>query len=431
MNDPIPIWANGACHVFFQHNPDGARWGTMHWGHARTTNFGSWEILPVALSPTPSGWDAAGCWTGSVVKHDDRYCAIYTGIPSMVDPDRPRQVQGLATSVDLIAWEKYFPALVEEPPLPIGACFRDPCVFQREGVWWMVVGSEDPRGAGGLALLYHSLDLQRWEFRSVLCRGHQALTGRDFECPDFFELNHQWIFLSSRGYTFWQTGALDEERYAFHPGHWGIMDSAVFYAGKTALAPDGRRILFGWLKERRSASQQRESGWSGVLALPRLLQVSDSGRVLQQPLEELRGLRQRPTAIGALQIVNAPGEQQRWQLIEEMEGPAAEVELEIQADCASFGLYFSSSMPQAIRLDVLINLQQGLLDGRHHLFKQDGTVYLDVFIDHSVVEVFVDRCSVVSGRVTAARIEDHPLSVWVAGGMLSIRQGTVWQIHAG
>ena len=81
MNDPIPFYRAGAYHVYFQHNPAGAYWDTMHWGHAVSTDLAHWRELPLALSPTGGGPDAEGCWTGCVVEDGGLFRVLYTGIP--------------------------------------------------------------------------------------------------------------------------------------------------------------------------------------------------------------------------------------------------------------------------------------------------------------------------------------------------------------
>src|SRR5215510_5236947 len=40
MNDPNgPIFYRGRYHMFFQHNPNGAFWGSMHWAHASSPDM--------------------------------------------------------------------------------------------------------------------------------------------------------------------------------------------------------------------------------------------------------------------------------------------------------------------------------------------------------------------------------------------------------
>lgn len=70
MNDPSGLVSYGGYyHVFYQHNPYAPRWGSMHWGHARTKDFLSWEHLPVALAPSEE-YDLDGCFSGSAVVAD-------------------------------------------------------------------------------------------------------------------------------------------------------------------------------------------------------------------------------------------------------------------------------------------------------------------------------------------------------------------------
>lgn len=62
MNDPNGlVYFQGYYHVFYQHHPYGPQWGPMHWGHARTKDFITWEHLPMALAPSED-YDAGGCF---------------------------------------------------------------------------------------------------------------------------------------------------------------------------------------------------------------------------------------------------------------------------------------------------------------------------------------------------------------------------------
>ena len=63
MNDPNGVieW-NGQYHLFYQHNPNHPFWDNMHWGHAVSDDLVHWVDLPIALTPSTSGADEAGCW---------------------------------------------------------------------------------------------------------------------------------------------------------------------------------------------------------------------------------------------------------------------------------------------------------------------------------------------------------------------------------
>lgn len=78
MNDPNGLIAwNGQYHLFYQHDPHAAHWGTIHWGHAVALDLIHWEHYPIALAPTPDTPDADGCWSGCAVNND--------GVPTLIE----------------------------------------------------------------------------------------------------------------------------------------------------------------------------------------------------------------------------------------------------------------------------------------------------------------------------------------------------------
>jgi sucrose-6-phosphate hydrolase SacC (GH32 family) len=99
INDPNgPIYFDGEYHLFYQHNPWGAQWGNMSWGHAVSKDLVRWERLPIALVPGTS-YDAEGIFSGSCVIDGHGFpTSVYTG----VDPE----VQCIARSHDrLRTWK--------------------------------------------------------------------------------------------------------------------------------------------------------------------------------------------------------------------------------------------------------------------------------------------------------------------------------------
>src|SRR5688572_12844442 len=103
MNDPNGLiqW-QGQYHMFYQYNPNGPFHGTIHWGHAISSDLVHWEHLPIALAPTPGGPDEDGCWSGCAVDDGGVPTFIYSGARNRVER------ACLATSSDgLLTWEKY------------------------------------------------------------------------------------------------------------------------------------------------------------------------------------------------------------------------------------------------------------------------------------------------------------------------------------
>jgi beta-fructofuranosidase len=305
LNDVIPFRdpRTGAYHLMADFNPVGTDW-TPHstWVHAVTRDFVRWRRLPDALTPTPGACDAHGCWTGCVTEHGGAYYAHYTAIshwPPAGFAAPFAQHQAVATSRDLLAWEK--PAIaapaIAGPPPGFGHCFRDPCVWREGERWRMIVGSQLPGDAGGAALLYESDDLLQWRYLHPLATGRTAETGYDFECPDFFPLGDRHVLITSRGPNRWQSGTYRDDRFAMQ--HYGITDGGVangestFYAAKTVPDDRGRRLLIGWVRDARPAEVRKASGWAGTWSIPRVLSMRADGSLGYEPLETLAAMRRQ------------------------------------------------------------------------------------------------------------------------------------------
>lgn len=154
MNDPSGLVSYGGYyHVFYQHNPYAPRWGSMHWGHARTKDFLSWEHLPVALAPSEE-YDLDGCFSGSAVVADGQMQLFYTGVREV--KGKLVQVQCRALSSDGIHFRKDpLNPLISTYPPEGSQDFRDPKVWRWGEAWFMALGSG--QGGRGKVLLYIGL----------------------------------------------------------------------------------------------------------------------------------------------------------------------------------------------------------------------------------------------------------------------------------
>ena len=311
MNDPNgPIWWKGKYHLFYQLNPHAAVWGDMHWGHATSADMVHWHHEPVALAPTPGGPDSEGCFSGSAVVMDGVPTFIYTGVqnapPNLVTirdgNDKLRETQLLATAEDdsLLRWKKLHEPVIAAPPEGMVVTgFRDPCPWREGDTWYMGVGSGE-RVKGGCVLLYRSLDLRHWEYLHKLAEGkpngkvaaNPCDSGEMWECPDFFKLDGRHCLLySTEDKVIWTTGDYDTKEHRYTAKREGILDHGAYYAPKSFLAPDGRRILWGWIRETRPEREFAAAGWSGAMALPRVLTIGSKGQLQINPAVEVEKLR--------------------------------------------------------------------------------------------------------------------------------------------
>ena len=395
MNDPNGlIHHNGYFHVFYQHNPHGALWGNMSWGHARSIDLVHWEHLPLAMVPDAGGPDADGCYSGVMVVHDDIPTMVYTGVR------KPDELCCLAFPGDdeLISWRKFEanPVVHGTPADVPVTIFRDHTLWREGDVWCMGVGSgvED---RGGAVLLYRSPDLRNWEYLHPLAieqpelNAGEGLISTGWECPDYFFINGQPVLLACEWdgdpiASSWWRGDMDDHRFVATSK--GLVDAGdSFYAPQTFAALDGRRLLLGWLRELRSDQDQLAAGWSGVMSLPREVLLRDDGSVAYRP---------------AAEVVQLRGERHDYLSTDDAvpTGPACEVRLTLPAVPTGH-----LSLTWANALSILWDgaVLQLMAGDRHSVGTIPGDPLdrfdLRVFIDHSVVEVYLSDRIVMSTRV--------------------------------
>ncbi len=315
MNDPNGFcYYQGEYHMFYQYHPYNSHWGIMHWGHAVSKDLLHWRYLPAALAPD-NDYDRNGCFSGSATTlPDGRHILMYTGMRDESQPDG--SVKGIQTQCiaigDGIDYEKYEgnPVLTERD-LPDGGSrfdFRDPKIWvEEDGSYRCVVAGCVERNMGekdGRILLYCSEDGLHWNLVNVLAANNGRF-GRMWECPDFFELDGKHVLLISpqdmapKGFeyhngngTLCLIGKFDKETSTFIEEKDQSIDYGIdFYAPQTVLAPDGRRIMIGWMQNWDTCNlHAKEKAWFGQMSLPRELSIKD-GRLIQKPIRELEKLR--------------------------------------------------------------------------------------------------------------------------------------------
>ncbi|WP_049610640.1 glycoside hydrolase family 32 protein [Yersinia massiliensis] len=442
MNDPNGlIWFDGYYHAFYQHHPYTPVWGPMHWGHARSRDMVHWEHLPIALAPEGPE-DKDGCFSGSAVSDGDKLALIYTGHKFHGTPcdENLYQVQCLATSHDGVNFERK--GIVIDTPKGVHH-FRDPKVWQEKEGWYMVVGA---RVADiGEVQLYQSDDLHHWNYVNTLGQSDEKM-GYMWECPDFFPLADKHILMFSpqgieaEGYDYrnlFQSGYLvgkwqEDDSYQIEQGFREMDHGHDFYAPQSFVAPDGRRIVMGWLAMWESPMPEKADGWAGMLSLPRELTLDKKGQLRMNPVKELELLR---------------GDCRRWQVSElshqtivvEQGGQPIEIQLDLNIPLSTaeqFGLNIGQGAriyvdSQSRRLVVERHYPQHELSGyRSVSLPDEERLTLRIFIDSSSVEVFVNHGEyTLSSRIYPEK-DDRDLSLFSHNGRAVVHEAHAWHLNA-
>jgi len=385
--------------MFFQYNPEAAVWGNMSWNHAVSSDMLHWTHLPVALTPTPGSPDSFGVFSGSAIAVGKRVYAVYTGTQKSDyahatirdGANNVQESQCLAWSDDALLknWTKDPNPIVPAPPAGMQITgFRDPSVWKQGEWYYMTVGSGVAK-VGGCVLLYRSKDLKQWEYLHKLTEGewngkttaNPCDDGEMWECPEFFALDGGHVLIySTLGKVFWQSGTLDEATMKFTPRKTGELDWGAFYAPKTQLDAQGRRILWGWIPEKRSEAAMRAAGWSGMMSLPRVLSLDKDGTLRIRVLPQAAALR-----AGKL-----PQEESRTGMLKTLRKASGEIRcsgtrgerLSLKMDDGTGDLVHVVYSPETHSFSV---------DGHEIVLQPDDAPNIHAFVDGSVIEMILSE----------------------------------------
>ena len=310
INDPNGFSVyKGECHLFYQYYPYDNKWGPMHWGHVKSTDFLHWDRLPCALAPGES-YDKDGCFSGSAIElPDGRHLLMYTGNRNIrrksgIVEGYQTQCIAIGDGIDYVKYRNN--PVLDEQDLPEGGSifdFRDPKIWCEDGTFYAVVGNRSADKSGQI-LLFESPDGLHWKFASILASCHNQF-GKMWECPDFFPLCGKFVLLTS-------PQNMTSMGLEFHPGNntlciigeydrgrkhllrentQSIDYGTDFYATQTLETTDGRRIMIAWMQSWESSGcKPNRLPFFGQMTLPRELSIRD-GRLIQNPVRELEQCR--------------------------------------------------------------------------------------------------------------------------------------------
>lgn len=439
LNDPNGFcFYNGEYHLFYQWHPLGPFHGLKYWYHTKSKDLVNWENVGIAIKPDDY-YDSHGVYSGSAIEHDGKLYLFYTGNTRDENLDRhPHQCIAIMDKQGSIS--KLKESVFDQVPKGYTEHFRDPKVWKEGEVFYAVIGAQRTNQTGCAGLLSSS-DLVEWKFEGEL-KTQLADFGYMWECPDYFEIGNQSMFvLSPQGLkpegdshqNIYQAGyvlgeKLDLQKKELIHGNFRELDRGFdFYAPQTMEDLNGRRILVGWMGLPEVGYPNDINGWAHCLTIPRELSIRNN-TLIQKPVQELQSLRK--TMSEAADSITS--EVKKY---DGFSGAAYELVCEFEREDASeYGIAFRASEEEEtiIKYDAAQGkvILDRTLSGKE-VAKEYGTerkcrmngekIKFHLFVDSSSVEIFVnDGEEVFTARMFPAA-KSREIRFFAAGGSVSFK----------
>ncbi|WP_342044062.1 glycoside hydrolase family 32 protein [Bacillus sp. OTU530] len=408
LNDPNGFsYYNGEYHLFYQWFPLGPVHGLKYWYHTKSKDLVHWENVGIGIQPDTE-FDSHGAYSGSAIEYDGKLHILYTG--NTRDENWIRHpYQCLAIMGEDGVVKKSDQPVIAEVPAGYTDHFRDPKVWEEEGILYTIIGAQRENETG-CVLLYSSSDFRNWKLEGEIQTELEQF-GYMWECPDYFELDNQGVLIfSPQGLeaegdcyqNIYQSGYLLGGKLAvsnrlFTHGEFIELDRGFdFYAPQTMQAPDGRRILVGWMGLPEIEYPTDRNSWAHCLTLPRELSVRD-GKLIQQPVKELQALRGQQSkaadTINNQTKVYTGFSGTAYEMICEFENQdAVEFGLELRAGKQEKTVIKYDALQKKIVLDRTASGEEvGMLYGTTRKCSLDARkIKFHVFVDTSSVEIFIN-----------------------------------------
>jgi beta-fructofuranosidase len=461
LNDP-----NGLCrwqerwHLFYQvRPPEDGRW---HWGHAVSGDLIHWRDLPYAIYPHPE----EQCYSGSILVEEDRAIAMYHGreLGNMVAVSRDPLLLnwdkiGGDTVLPLRKDGQYYHFLSAEP-LPYR--IYDPCIWKQDGWYYSLSGSVDYSGPGGKPVLaeflFRSRDLAHWEFVHQFVENDRFThVGDDGACPYFWPLGDQHIllFFSHTSSGQYLLGDYDRQRDKFLPTAHGRFNFGPVSPGGVhapSATPDGQGGLIAIFNMNLAIPTRRNDG---IMTLPRRLTLVGRDELGIQPAGNLESLRREhqhvgPTALPANQELVLPAIRgNTLEIVAEIDGktaPLVEVNLLRSANKEEFtriallknrGVTSRFMPPQRPLSTVVLDATRSSLlpdvlsrppEAAPIFIPPNECFQLRIFVDRSVVEVFINGRQCIAVRVHPSRADSVGVSLCSQGQDAELKSLDAWQM---
>lgn len=454
------VYSDGKYHLFFQKNANGPYWGKLHWGHISSDDLLNWKEEKIAISNN-SGYDEKGAWSGCVFTDDvltgGKPNIFYTGV------DYVRASINLAEPLtdDLINWKKDSRnPIIPGRPAGLSDDFRDPYVFKYNDNFYMIVGTSKS-GKGASTLHKYDTNIKTWSNDGqIFYQSTSAAFGSFWEMPVIVPMpDGKWLFLvttigGNQGpETLYWVGTINNDG-TFSPFsetpkevELGTMGSSGYgLLSPSVIQKDGKTIAIGIVPDKLPSYNNLQLGWAHLYSLPREWSLDSGNNLIQQPFSGTQDLR---TVSSAFSIVDK--DIQGTQSLSPVSGKAVEIDGSFTvSNASSFGYHvrktgsnyisvYYSPATNKITVDVQkvdrLKNDEGSFNGLYEsvLPKKPNlgeTMRIHLFIDHSIMDIFVNNQYAFSIRVFPIDPNADEVEVFSEGNSTHVISLKAWKLQS-
>lgn len=399
MNDPNGLaYFNHTYYFFYQWFPFEPTHGMKHWGLSTSKNLVDWQDEGLALIPNQE-YEKNGCYSGGSIEKDGFLYLFYTANYKTPNGKIPKQALAIMGKDGKIQKSTKNP-IIDSTPEGMSGEIRDPFIFEREGHYFMLLGAKDQNNVGQL-LLYKSSNLMDWNYQGVI--ELPVNKGYMVECPALIEVDGKDVLLFSpmglekeeRRYqnqfaTTYLVGELDLNNKVFHLEHSDEVDSGFdFYAPQVFYGKDRVPMMVAWFGCGEQKLPSDKDMWKHGLTIPYTLALKNN-RLTHFVVPELAAQFKQKQSFDA-ETIQSTSNAFHIQFTLENEGAERTIRFGSPDDYWELLIDFGQNLMAVDRshLALPVDIENGEIRKTNGLNKDKYQV--DIFVDNSFVEIFLDQ----------------------------------------
>lgn len=432
-------------HIFNQKNASNLMLRQINWGHYSSPDLIHWTEHKPVLSPEP-GFDENGIWSGHIVLNDQ-------GIPAAFFSAGGAKFgigMALPKDSDLMKWGRFKgnPIILGQPEGFTRTDMHDPYLWKVGDKWYMCIGfglEKDGKQNGAL-LLYSSLDLKKWDFQHLLFEGNPEVdnSGVFWEMPVFQKIGQKYVLLVNKvpnkgvpaRTLYWVGDFVNEKFIPDNPIPKNLEVINRLLSPSVAFDKNGLLTAIAIIPDEFGGEATSKLGWTHLYSIPRVWTLKN-GKILQSPHPALKELREEKKSFQNQQVVSEKP------LLISTGHKQIEIEATIEPGSSKkFGFLVSENPDHSEFTSIYFDTEtrEMVVDQTHSSLKEhiplrikkdkyeldlSKPIDFHLFIDGSVVEVFVNNEDAFTTRIFPLKETSNQVEIFTEGANVDAK-ADVW-----